>query len=236
MLLLGKRVTMVVTILLILLLVRASTMVAAADEQICDVSADLALGVEDYPRTIVLHRKLLQSHKNDALAHYHLGFAYGMVGQKALELTEYLEAGALGLHKWDLFLNLGLAYLEQQQLPKAAAAFETAESLGPDHAETHLNLAIVYERERRLPEALQEVGKARRLAPNDPDAANTNALICFETGDLTCARSIWTQLVQAQPDYVPAQANLLILSNSSQASAAETTTLVSAAITAIRQR
>jgi Flp pilus assembly protein TadD len=225
MLLLRKEVTVVVAALLIVFSIAASAMAAAVDQQICDVAADFALGVEDYPRAIVLHRKVLQSHKNDALAHYHLGFAYGMVGQKGLELTEYLEAAALGLHKWDLFLNLGLAYLEQQQLPKAAAAFETAESLGPEHAETHLNLAIVYERERRLHKALQEVAVAHRLAPEDPDAANTNAIMCAEAGDLNCARRIWTQLVQAQPDYAPARANLLMLSNAGQTYAGEMTAL-----------
>ena len=155
--------------------------------------------------------------KGHALAHYHLGFAYGMVGQRAEEVTEYLEAAALGLKKWDLFLNLGLAYLEQQQLTKAAAAFETAVSLGPEHAETHLNLAIVYKRERNLREALQEITASRRLAPEEPEAGNTNAIICAEMGDLACARGIWTKLVRAVPDYTPARANLLILDSSSEA-------------------
>jgi Tfp pilus assembly protein PilF len=87
---------------------------------------------------------------NDALAHYHLGFAYGMVGRDAEEISEYLWAAKLGLHRWDLFLNLGLAYLEQHQLSNATAALETAVFLGPEHPETHFNLATVYERERRL--------------------------------------------------------------------------------------
>ena len=37
--------------------------------------------VEDYSSAVTLHRKFLSSHPNDALAHYHLGFAYGMVGR-----------------------------------------------------------------------------------------------------------------------------------------------------------
>jgi len=221
----GAKLTVTATALLIVLSAAATGMAAAADEQICDVTADFALGVEDYPRAIILHRKLLESHRNDALAHYHLGFAYGMVGQRAEEVTEYLEAAALGLHKWDLFLNLGLAYLEQQQLAKAAAAFETAVSLGPEHAETHLNLAIVYERERKLREALQEITASRRLAPEDPEAGNTNAIICAEMGDLACARDIWITLVRTVPDYTPARANLLILGSSSEAIASDTTSL-----------
>lgn len=54
---------------------------AFADEQVCDVAADVALGLEDFPTAIALHKRLLQSDKTDALAHYHLGYAYGMVGR-----------------------------------------------------------------------------------------------------------------------------------------------------------
>src|SRR5271168_406852 len=86
-----------------------STRATAADREVCDVTADLALGQEDYSTAVVLHRKLLSSRPDDALAHYHLGFAYGMVGRDADEISEYLTAAKLGLHKWDLFLNLGLA-------------------------------------------------------------------------------------------------------------------------------
>src|SRR5580700_3633648 len=105
--------------LLIVLLAVASSWATAREEQICDVSADDALGREDYATAIALHRKLLHSHDDNALAHYHLGFAYGMSGLAADEIREYLEAVRLGLDKWDLLLNLGLAYLGQNELLKA---------------------------------------------------------------------------------------------------------------------
>ena len=87
---------------------------AAPYEQICDIRADAALGLKDYQTAIRLHRYLLRSHPNDALAHYHLGFAYGMVGRSAEEIDEYQKAVTLGLHSWDLFLNLGLAYAPEK--------------------------------------------------------------------------------------------------------------------------
>jgi Tfp pilus assembly protein PilF len=83
------------------------------EKQVCDAAADYALGMEDYPTAIRLHRKLLRSSKNNALAHYHLGFAYGMVGRSSEEIKEYRTAATLGLKKWDLFLNLGLAYADR---------------------------------------------------------------------------------------------------------------------------
>jgi len=199
------------TALLILFAVIAAHRAIAADEQICDAAADIALGTEDYPTAITLHKRLLRLDRNDALAHYHLGFAYGMVGRTAEEIKEYLEAISLGLDKWDLFLNLGQAYLDHDELAKATVALETAVSLGPEHAETHFNLAIVYERENKLRDASQEITASRNLAPEDLDAANMNAVICAEMGDFACAHDVWKHLVRAAPDYLPARANLVIL-------------------------
>jgi Flp pilus assembly protein TadD len=183
----------------------------AANDQLCDVNADYALGREDYPAAILLHRRLVQSHPTNALAHYHLGFAYGMVRRDAEELNEYQTAVRLGLKSWDLLLNLGFAYLGNHELARAEETLETAVSVGPEHPEAHFNLAIVYESENKWARALQEITAARHLAPADPDIANANALILVENGDLVGARDIWTSLIELAPDYPPARANLSIL-------------------------
>jgi Flp pilus assembly protein TadD len=205
---------MVAIALLIFGSVAVSSKAIAADDQLCDVAADSALGREDYAMAIVLHRKVLRSQPNNALAHYHLGFAYGMLGRAPEELSEYLASERLGLKSWDLFLNLGLAYLSRHQLARATEALETAVSLGPQHAEAHFNLAMVYEDENRLGEALREITTAQHLAPNDLDTANMNAVICVEMGDVARAHDIWTRMVQRAPDYAPARANLAILNRS----------------------
>jgi tetratricopeptide (TPR) repeat protein len=209
-----RRIIFAAAALLMVLSAVTSSAAATAEERVCDVAADVALGLGDYPTAIALHRRLLQSEGNNALAHYHLGFAYGMVGRTNEEISEYRAAISLGLKSWDLFLNLGLAYFDKHDLAAATAAFETAVSLGPQHAETHFNLAVVYEQENRLDEALQQIIASLVLAPEDLDAANTDAIICARMGNLTSARNIWTQLVQAAPDYAPARTNLAILNRS----------------------
>jgi tetratricopeptide (TPR) repeat protein len=186
----------------------------ATDNDICNVAADRSLGVEDYPKAIASHLELVRSEPNNALAHYHLGFAYGMVGRVNEELAEYRTASQLGLKNWDLFLNLGLAYLGQRELAPATEALETAARLGPEHFEAHYNLALAYESERRPAEALREIEVSRRLAPDDSDAANANAIICVENGNTACAQEIWSQLVRLAPDYAPAGENLSILNRS----------------------
>jgi Flp pilus assembly protein TadD len=187
---------------------------AASAQEICNVNADFALGLEDYRAAIVLHRELLRAHNDNALAHYHLGFAYGMVGRTSEEIDEYLAAVRLGLNKWDLFLDLGLAYLDQNDSPKAIKALETAVLLGPEHSETHFNLAIAYERSNSLGKALVEITSSVRLAPKDPDEHNLRGIICAEAGDRACARDEWLYLLQVAPDYKAARVNLAILTDS----------------------
>ena len=207
---LNKKINVVATVLFALSSVIA-TGVMAIEKQACDVAADIALKAENYPAAIDLHRKFLQSEEDSAIAHYHLGFAYGMIGRVSDEISEYRSAIALGFNTWDLFLNLGLAYYDQHDLMGATTALERAVSLGPQYADTHFNLAVVYERENRLTEALREIIAALILAPENLDAANTDAVICAKMGDLASARNIWKQLLQAAPDYAPARTNLAVL-------------------------
>src|SRR5215831_14770749 len=80
---------------------------ATSDSQVCDPLADYYLGMEDYPAAIRRHLAVLREHPDNALAHYHLGFAYGVTGQHRHELHEYRRAVDLGLDDWQVFLNLG---------------------------------------------------------------------------------------------------------------------------------
>jgi len=195
---------------------------APPEEQICDVTADSALGFENYPAAIALHSKLLQSHPDNALAHYHLGFAYGMMGRGSEEVNEYLKAASLGLREWDLFLNLGLAYVDQHDYLKAVSALETSVSLRPEHPEAHYNLALAYEKAGRLNDAMKEISSSLRMAPADLDIRNTKAIICAEAGNLRCAHDEWVALLAIAPNYAPARTNLATLTGAAHSSYADT--------------
>src|SRR5260370_19386265 len=102
------------------------TPASGAEAQVCDVNADYSLGVEDYADAIRIHREILRRNPGNALAHYHLGFAEGMIGNRTTEIDEYRRAEVLGLRKWDLFLNLGLAELEGGDLDTATNSLRMA--------------------------------------------------------------------------------------------------------------
>ncbi len=206
-----------IKLLALLLIVSIWTTPAAAefatprsDAAICDSLADYFLGAEDYPEAIRLHLEVLRRDPNSALAHYHLGFAYGMEGQTGKEIQEYERAVALGLITFDLFLNLGVARFERGDLVGATELLQTASNLA-DRPEVHFNLGLVYERRRMLREAEIEVHRALSQTPNDPDYLNMLAVVAADRGNVAQAQDIWLGLLFHHPQYAPAAANLRIL-------------------------
>lgn len=181
------------------------------EPQVCDPLADYFLGMEDYPEAVRRHQEVIKEHPDNALAHYHLGFALGLMGQHQLELTEYQKAVQLGLSEWDLFLNLGLLYLETDQLDTATKVLELATLLAPEHPETHYNLGLAYERRGKLKQAEQEILLSLGLDPSQTDARNQLGVIYAEEGDFPRARDEWQELANSAPGYSPALANLALL-------------------------
>jgi tetratricopeptide (TPR) repeat protein len=210
------------TIFLLLPRTTNHAIAGGAEQQICDIGADYSLGVEDYPEAIRRHVEVVLKNPDDALAHYHLGFALGMVGDKKAEVREYQRAEALGLSSWDLFLNLGLAQLENDDFDAATDSLRRAVLLGEDHPEAHFNLALVEERRGVLADAELETLASLRLNSEQPDARNLLGVICAQKGETARASKIWRDLVRDLPDYEAAHANLAILSNLNEVAGGET--------------
>jgi len=184
---------------------------AQSQDPVCDATADYFLGAENYGEAITSHQRVLATHPADALAHYHLGFAYGMTGDRQREIDEYRKAAALGLRRWDLYLNLGRALLENRDLTGATNALNTAIALAPEGPEAHFNLGLVYERRGMLAAATDELQTSLRLDPRQPDALNMMGLIYAEEGNYPRAREVWKGLARTEPDFEPARLNLAIL-------------------------
>jgi Flp pilus assembly protein TadD len=209
-------------ILLLSLWIPKNAIAGGAEQQVCDVGADYSLGVEDYSKAIRRHVEVVRKHPDNALAHYHLGFALGMVGERMAEVSEYRRAEALGLRTWDLFLNLGLAQLESGDLDDATGSLRHAVLLGEDHPESHFNLALVDVRRGMLTDAEHETLASLQLNRDQPDARNLLGVIFAQEGESARASLIWHELVREVPDYEPARTNLTILGNPSEVANGET--------------
>jgi Flp pilus assembly protein TadD len=186
-------------IFLLSLLIGVNSIAALTEEQVCDVAADYSVGVEDYSEAIRRHVQVLNEHPDDAVAHYHLGFALGMVGNRASEIREYQRAEALGLTSWDLFLNLGLAQLENGELDHATDSLRRAVLFGENHPESHFNLALVDLRRGMLADAEHETLASLQLNPDQPDARNLLGVIYAQEGEIARASLVWRDLVRDLP-------------------------------------
>jgi tetratricopeptide (TPR) repeat protein len=195
-------------LVLISFLVRGNAIASGTGEQVCEVSADYSLGAENYPEAVRRHLEVLRRHPGNAVAHYHLGYAYGMVSDRIGELKEYQQAEALGLRSWDLFLNTGLSQLEIGNVAAATNSLQRSVFLGPEHAESHFNLALVYERQGMLADAERETVASLLLNRAQPDARNLLGIIYAQQGQIARASSVWRELIREMPDFSPARANL----------------------------
>jgi len=81
--------TIAATILLLSFWTPTDAIAGGAERQVCDVGADYSLGAEDYSAAIRRHVEVVRKYPENALAHYHLGFALGMVGDRMAEVREY---------------------------------------------------------------------------------------------------------------------------------------------------
>jgi len=198
--------------------------IAGGTEQpVCDARADYFLGVEEYSEAIPLHLEVVRKHPDNAVAQYHLGFAFGMVGDRGAEVTEYQRAESLGLTSWDLFLNLGLAQLENGDLDAATGGLRRAVLFGENHPESHFNLALVEERREMLADAEHEILASLLLNPGQPDARNLLGVIYAQKGETSRASQIWRDLVRDVPDYQPARTNLETLGSPNEVASGATT-------------
>ena len=229
-----NRIAFAAAILLLSLAIARIVSAGEGEQQVCNERADYALGVEDYPRAIRLHEEVVRKHPDDALAHYHLGFALGMMGNRTAEVSEYQEAAALGLRDWDLFLNLGLAQLENGDLKASTGSLQQAVLLGETHPESHFNLALVFERRGMHADAEREMLASLQLNPHQADARNLLGVIYAQEGRTASAWLVWRELVQDVPDYAPARTNLALLGNQNEVVLGQTAAVVPSPAAAVK--
>jgi Flp pilus assembly protein TadD len=187
-----------------------SQRIQESERWICPEYADLPLREGRYQEAVEQHLKVLGEEPDNALAHYHLGYAYGQLGAHPEEVREYLRAVDLGLVQEDLYYNLGMAYGELGAFPQAEQAFAKAVSLAPESGENHRALGMAYYQQKHFLEAVASCQRATVLAPADPEAWHCLALALLGVGRTGESRLAVEQLLRLDPAY-PLEAPLLDL-------------------------
>ena len=100
--------------------------------------------LQDYQTGILLHEKFLEKNPTNALAMYHLGYAYGQTGNYRQEVLYYKKAIASGFGNESIYFNLGMAYGELADIEKSIAAFKKSLGMNPKNSDSHFGLAMAY--------------------------------------------------------------------------------------------
>jgi type IV pilus assembly protein PilF len=79
-------------------------------------------------------------------------------------------------------VQLGVAYLNQGDLPRAKDKLDRALSEDSNNADVHSARAMLFERMNELPKADDEFRNALRLAPHDPKVVNNYAVYLCQNG------------------------------------------------------
>lgn len=171
------------------------------DRWICPEYADVPLRQGYFEEAIEQHLKVLAQDPGNALAHYHLGYAYGQLGVHDDEAVEYLKAFDLGLERGDLFYNLGMAYMELEDYSRAEQAFHRAVDIEPSYGENHRALGTAYYKQEYYHDAIISCRKATILTPDDPDSWHCLAVAAAKANEVGESWAAVKQLRNLDPDY-----------------------------------
>lgn len=149
----------------------------------CSSDADNALKQLDYVAAIRLHHGVLKKDPRNALAAYHLGYAYGQTGDHEREILHYEKAVALGINRGDVFFNLGMAYGELNRLGEAHRTFKRGLAVDPNNGDNYFGMAVVYQKRGDLIRAEKAFIEALRLDPDHLDARWCLGMLYLERGE-----------------------------------------------------
>jgi tetratricopeptide (TPR) repeat protein len=169
---------------------------------VCDPAADEAMRRSDYEMGILLHERFLEKEPSNALALYHLGYAYGQKGEHLKEVSHYEKAISLGFKTDLIFFNLGMTYGELDEAEKSIASFKKALDINADSSDNHFGLAMAYYQmgfnERP---AEEEFLKAIAINPANLDARLYLSILYSEMGEIEKANGQLGEILKIEPNH-----------------------------------
>ena len=117
-----------------------------------------------------------------------------------------LEPGNALVHE-----DLGVAYLQQNDLDRAIAEFQAgiaADLNGPQSAVLHYDLGLTWKLKDKLPEAVAELEQAEKLDPSLPDPPYTLGVLHMQGGQFAEAAKDFETATSLRPDNGQAWASL----------------------------
>ena len=175
-------------------------------------AAAAAVGQGDFETAVRIYSSIRDKEPTNGRVTYLLGYVYGQLGERDLEIVLYEQAVRLGYVNEDVYYNLGIAYFETDRLDEAIAAFQSGLTENPESADNRFGLGWVYHYQRRYLEAERELRRAVALEPGEPFFREKLAMLYEETGDLERAAEQMEKIIEIDPQYPGAREYLEHLS------------------------
>jgi len=175
----------------------------------CEPMADDALKEGNYETSIEHHLRFLKNDPENGLALYHLGYAYGQMGDHLSEIVYYKKAiDSEFIDNDGIFFNLGMAYAETGQPENAVLSFKRALTVNPGNTDTLCELGMVYRQMNNYELAEETFTKATLIDPDLIKARFGLSIVYFEEGLLRDAFLELKQILKADPANKDARALL----------------------------
>lgn len=97
-------------------------------------------------------------------------------------------------------VELGHAYFDTDQPPKAIAAYTKALAINPDNASVWTDLGVMYRRNKQPDKAIEAFDKAISIEPAQEQARfNKGVVLMYDLKDTEAALKLWEELVAINP-------------------------------------
>lgn len=169
--------------------------------QFLAVLAESERHLGDPARALQLNRLALEADPSLAEAHFYLAMAMLDLGQRDEAIHELETLAKSGIGAPDVYLRLGAAYLDANQIDSAIAAFTQGARIAPANREIHVELARAFRLKGAIAQAEEQLASAR------PQAGNVQASGADERID--AAYNLETGLLRLQQNRLPAAADAL---------------------------
>ena len=150
--------------------------------------------------------------KPDPITNNHLGVVLSSLGRMEDSLNSFQRAGSVDHAEFEVFYNLGRAFIEHGRADVGVPYLRQAFAIEPNNADVHTVLGAAYLFSGRVnlyAEALKHLKRAVQLDSHSRTGASNLVLALLEIGNRDAARGILNQALKifpgaAEPNYLAA--------------------------------
>jgi len=161
-----------------------------------------ALSINEPGKALEHFQKVAEIYPAIEGLHRTLGMLYLQRGEYT-SAAGHLEKALLEEEAFDIFNNLGAAYMGAEAYDAAERYLKRAFALQPENPASHKNLAVLYRQMKRENEAVYHFEKYLDLRPGDLETMQTYALYLTSLGRWNEAADFLTTLTQEVKEVAP---------------------------------